>query len=403
MLVNFMLEVTAMDHDGRGIAKENGKVVFINNALPGEIVEIIKTKEKKNYIEANTKSIIKSSKDRRFSPCKYFTVCGGCDIMHLSYEKQLIFKKNKIINIVKKYLNDDIKINDIVECDNEFFYRNKTTFQVNKVIGLYKKSSYDIVQVDKCIISDELINNAIKYLKKLDLENITKIICRTNSKELMIIIETTNNKLNIENLKQIASSIYLKIKNNYILVHGRKQIIESLGEFNYIVSPNSFFQVNLNTSEKLYNKIKEHVGKGNNILDLYCGTGSIGIFVCKDNNVFGIEINESAIGDANKNKELNNIDNINFICGDSGKSIKDLKLNPNIIIVDPPRSGLNKETLNNLLKFKSEKIIYVSCDPLTMVRDLNFLNKYYDTKEITPFDMFPNTSHVECVCVLKLK
>lgn len=398
-----MVEVTSIDHEGRGIAKTNGKVVFINNALPGEIVDINIKKEKKNYIEAETKKIIRKSEKRVKSPCKYFDICGGCDIMHLSYKGQLLFKENKVKNIISKYLNIDVKINKIVKCDKEFYYRNKTTFQVNKTLGLYKKNSYDIVPIDKCIISDELINNSIDYLKKLNLKEISKIICRTNTKELMIIIETNDRNLNIESLKSIASSIYLKIQNNYIHIYGKKYIIETLNSFKYIVSPQSFFQVNLNTSLKLYDKIKEYVGKNNNVLDLYCGTGSIGIFVSKDNNVTGIEINKSAIEDANKNKILNNINNISFICGDSGKSINELKLNPNIIIVDPPRSGLNKETLNNILKFKSDKIIYVSCNSLTMARDLNYLRKLYEIVEITPFDMFPNTNHVECLTLLTKK
>lgn len=398
-----MIEINSLDHEGRGIGKLNNKIVFIENALPGEIVDIKIINEKKNYIEANVSSYIKKSNIRIKPQCPFYEVCGGCDIMHISYLDQLKFKEDKIKNIINKYLNNDIKINKIVKSDDELFYRNKTTFQIKEGIGLYKKNSYEIIPIDKCIITNRKINDAIEYLNKLDLKYISKIICKTNDNELMIIIETNNKNLNIEPIKPIADSIYLKIKNEYILVYGNKNIYYTLGNYKYLVSPDSFFQVNNNTCLKLYNKIKEYVGRNKNILDLYCGTGSIGIFISENNNVIGIEINESAIEDANINKEINNIDNIKFICGDSGKKIYNLNFNPDIIIVDPPRSGLNKETINNILKFKAQEIIYVSCDPMTLVRDLKILNEYYDILEITPFDMFPNTKHIENVVLLKRK
>lgn len=398
-----MIEVNSIDHNGRGIAKLNDKVVFINNALPGEIVEIKILKEKKKYIEADIDKLIKNSNKRVNSPCPYYDACGGCDIMHLSYENQLIFKEEKIKNIIKKYLNKNIKVNNIVKCDNKFNYRNKVTFQVKEKIGLYKKNSYEIINIDNCLISDKLINNSIKYLNKLVLKDVNKIICRTGLNELMIIIETNNAKLNIDCLKDVAQSIYLKVDKEYLHVYGNKNIYENLGIYKFIISPDSFFQVNLNTCLKLYNKIKDYIGSNNNILDLYCGTGSIGIFISENNDILGVELNKFAIIDAKENKKINNLNNINFICGDSGKEINKINFNPDIIIIDPPRSGLNKETINNILKFNSKKIVYVSCDPMTMTRDLNILNDFYDIIEITPFDMFPNTHHIECLTLLQRK
>ena len=398
-----MIEINSLDHEGRGIGKLNNKIVFVENALPSEIVDIRIINEKKNYIEANVSSYIKKSNIRIKPQCPFYEYCGGCDIMHISYSDQLKFKKDKIRNIIDKYLNKDIRVNNIVKSDTELFYRNKTTFQVKNNIGLYKKNSYEIIPIDKCIITNNKINDAIEYLKKLDLKYINKIICKTNGYDLMIIIETNNKDLNINPIKDIATSIYLKIKNEYILVYGNKNIYYTLDNYKYVVSPDSFFQVNNSTCLKLYNKIKNYVGTNKNILDLYCGTGSIGIFISEDNNVIGIEINESAIKDANINKEINNIDNIKFICGDSGKKINNLIFNPDIIIVDPPRSGLNNETINNILKFKAKEIIYVSCDPMTLIRDLRIFNEYYDILEITPFDMFPNTKHIETITHLKRK
>jgi len=398
-----MLKIEKLDHYGRGITKLDNKTIFVENALPDEIVEINIIKEKKKYSEANVSKYFQKANNRIEPNCPYYNSCGGCNIMHLSYKDQLKFKQNKIENIIKKYLNEQIKINNIVASDKIEFYRNKVTFQVREKIGFYKEHTYDIINIDNCIISDKLINKSIKYLKNLNLKEINKIICRTGLDELMIIIETQNKNLDITPLKEIASSIYLKINNKYIHAYGNKNIYEKLENYKFKISPDSFFQVNIDTCSKLYNKVKEYVGSNKNVIDLYCGTGTIGIFISKNNNVIGIEINEYAIKDAEENKKINKIDNINFICGDSGKKLKQLKFNPNIIIVDPPRSGLNKETINNILKFDSKEIIYISCDPMTFVRDLNILNKYYDIKEITPFDMFPNTYHIENIAYLVKK
>ena len=396
-----MFKIKSLDHYGRGITKINDKITFVDNSLPGEIVEIKINNEKKKYIEGSVLKYIKQSKERFNVSCPYYNMCGGCNIMHLSYQNQLKFKQNKIEDIAKKYFNNDIKINKIIGCDVDTNYRNKITFHVKETIGFYNTKSYNIINIDNCLISNTLINNSIKYLNKLDLKNINKITCRTASNKLMIIIETNNLNLDITPIKEISSSIYLKIKNKYIHIFGDKNIYEKLDNYKFIISPDSFFQVNINTCLKLYDKIKEYIGINKNVLDLYCGTGSIGIFISENNNVIGIEKNESAIIDAIKNKKINKIDKINFICGDSGKKLKNLKFNPNIIIVDPPRSGLNKETIENILKFNSEEIIYVSCDPMTLIRDLNILDKQYKILELTPFDMFPNTYHIECLVHLK--
>lgn len=399
----FMIQINSLDHNGCGIGRLDNKVVFVRNALPGEIVDIKIINDKKKFTEASVSKYIKKSSKRIDSPCPYFDVCGGCDIMHMSYSDQLLFKQNKIENIVNKYLSNNIKINKIVESSNNFGYRNKTTFQVKEKLGLYKNKSYEIVPIDECLISNRLINDSIKYLNKLELDKIFKIICRVGSNELMIIIETNDENININCIKDIASSIYLKINSEYKLVYGNEYIYENIDRYKYLVSPDSFFQINLDTCTKLYNNIKDYVGTGKNVLDLYCGTGSIGIFVSENNIVLGIEINKYAIDDALKNKKINNVKNIDFICGDSGKMIDNLDFNPDVVIVDPPRSGLDKNTISNIIKIKSKELIYVSCDPMTFVRDLKILNEYYDIKEITPFDMFPNTKHVECLTILSLK
>lgn len=393
-----MIKIESLDHNGRGIGRLNNKIVFVNNALPNEIVEIKPISEKKNYIEANVTRYIDKSEKRVDSICPYYKYCGGCDLLHMSYIDQLEFKQNKINNIIYKYLNKDIKVNKIVKSDIEFNYRNKVTFHVDNKIGFFKDKTNNIIEIKKCFLADQKINDAIKHLNKLDLKNINEITCRVGNNKLMIIINS-NKDIDATPIKDIASSIYL----NNRLVYGEKTIDSIIGNYKYIISPKSFFQININVCEKLYNKIKEETSNSKNILDLYCGTGSISIYVSENKNVFGIEINESAISDANVNASINNIDNIKFICGDSGKMSNNLNFKPDTIIVDPPRNGLDSITIKNILSMNPNKIIYVSCDPMTLTRDLKILSTNYIIRDVTPFDMFPQTKHVENMAILLKK
>ena len=397
-----MIKIDTLDHYGRGIGKINNKIIFVDNALPGEIIEPIIVKEKKNYVEGYVKNYIKKSEKRIKEKCIYFNSCGGCDLLHLEYKNQLEFKMEKVKNITSKYLNKDIKINEIIKSDNEFNYRNKITLKVNNKIGFFEKRSNNIVEINECKLALPIINNAIKYLKKLDLSHINSITLRTNSKDLMIIIEADKD-IDINYIKPIAYSIYIKRNNVYNLVYGEKYLLEYVDNYKFLVSPDSFFQINLNVCAKLYKKIKDYTRYAHNILDLYCGTGTIGIYAHNNNNLLGIEVNKYAIKDANKNMKLNNITNAKFICGKSEEIINKIKFSPDIIIVDPPRSGMNKKAIRYILNSNASKVIYVSCDPMTLVRDLKMLSDNYKIIEITPFDMFPNTYHVENVCLMEKK
>ena len=404
----YQVEIFNLDHQGRGIGRINNKIIFIPNALPGETIEVKIVLEKKNFYEGKINSILKPSDARIKSICPHFDECGGCQYLNVTYENSLQFKQSKVVDIVKKYLQLDIKINPIIKSEDNLFYRNKVTFQVADNIGFYKEKSNDLIPIDTCFIADENINELYKIVKdNISLNNITQIIIRSSKKinESMIIFKTNdyvdNNKI-IQTLKYKTDSIYI----NNELIYKKGKIVEKLLGYNFYISPSSFFQVNTLQAEKLYSKALEYANITNNdlVLDLYCGTGTIGILASKNaKKVIGIELNSEAIRDANKNKELNKVNNIEFYSGDVGKILTKHNYNPQVIIVDPPRAGLDSTSINQILKIKPERLVYVSCDLMTLTRDLKILSEYYNILELTPIDMFPMTAHVESVVKLELK
>lgn len=391
--------IESMNHTGDGIGKIDNKVIFIKKAIPGDIIEPKDIVEHKNYLTANIKNIVKKSDKRIEAPCPYYSECGGCQIMSMNYQNQLIYKKEKVKNIFQKYANLDINPNIIAS--EEFYYRNKITLQVqNGTLGLLKSQSNELVEIDNCLLVTKNINKIIKNLKRnLNLMNINKIIIKDIANKIMIIFKGSINKDKVISLlKDQVNSIYL----NDNCIYGQKTLVENLDKYQFHISNNSFFQVNHHQTLNLYNKVLDYLGKKEkNVLDLYCGTGTIGIYISKFcNQIMGIEINESAIKDANSNKKLNNIKNISFQCGDVSKIITS-KMKYDTIIVDPPRNGLSKTTRKILKEIKSNKIIYISCNPITLTRDINALKEKYELKDITLVDMFPNTYHVECICILE--
>ena len=404
----YKVEVTKLDHQGRGIAKINDKIIFIPNALPRETIDVDIVLEKKKYYEGTIKEIINAS-DKRIKPvCPYFEECGGCQFLNMNYQDSLDYKQNKVEEIMNKYLGIKIKINNIVACDNNLYYRNKTTFQVKNDIGFFKEKTNTLIPVDKCYISDIKINDIYKAIKdNINLTNVKQVIIRAtkNTLESMVIFKTSNyidNKKIIDILKKKVDSIYI----NDELIYGKGKIIENLCNKNFYISPSSFFQVNTLQAEKLYNKAIAYadIKKEDTVLDLYCGTGTIGLVASnKAKKVIGIELNKEAIKDANENKKLNNINNIEFYAGDVGKILNKNNYKPDIIIVDPPRAGLDSLALAQILNIRPKKLVYVSCDLMTLARDLKLLSNDYDILELTPVDMFPYTAHVESVCALKLK
>lgn len=403
-----VVEIERLDHQGRGIGKIDGKIVFVPKTLPSEVVNAKLVLEKKKFYEGEIIEIIRTSDDRKKVICPHFFECGGCQFLHMDYQKSLNFKQNKVKEIINKYVSTNVMINPIVPSDESLFYRNKITLQVNKMIGYYKEKTNFIIPIEMCYIADSQINKIYNQLKdNINMDNIDQIIIRSGKKtmESMVIFKTKNSidKNRIINLlKNYADSIYI----NNDLVYGKDKIIEKLFDYQFYISPTSFFQVNTSQAEKLYEIAIKYadISSEDVVLDLYCGTGTIGIVASKyAKKVVGIELNKSAIDDANLNKNLNNIPNIEFYAGDVGKILSRKNYHPNVVIVDPPRSGLDSFVIKEIINIKPRKMVYVSCDLMTLARDLNILSQYFEIKELTPVDLFPQTSHVESVVKLELK
>lgn len=398
--------IEKMNHQAMGIAKINCKVVFVPKVIVGDIVDIDIVKEYKNYSIGRVNKIIKKSSKRVDVLCPYYDMCGGCSISAYTYQDELEYKVSNVIDIFKR--NDiDIKPN-IIKSDNRYGYRNKITLQVsNGIIGLYEEDSNKIVDVNKCLLVSDKLNEIIDIIKKnINVNKCNKIVIRDTYYGIMIIFYgSVNNEEVIKYLGNKVVSIYT-YDNKYKCIYGEKYLYEMIGEYKYRISPDSFFQVNSRTVNKLYNKVVEYAiddEKKDNLVDLYCGTGTIGIYLSKYfNSIIGIELNKQAVDDAKENAKINGVNNIEFYAGDVGKIIND-QIKADVIVVDPPRSGLDKRTKDILLKIKANKIVYVSCNPLTLARDIKELESGYDLGDITLVDMFPNTHHVESVCVLNFR
>ena len=398
------MKIEKLDYYGRGISRSSGKVYFIESALKDEDVSITLLKEKKKYCEAKLKEISNISKDRTEAKCKYYNVCGGCQLMHIKEEKQEEFKKEKVEEILKKFLKYNKDVNDIVFSKN-FNYRNKVVLHVkDNKLGFYKNKTNELIEIDKCLLLNPVINDLISYLKNyIESKDIEKITIKVGNKtnEVMLIIDGS-----IAKYQKLLEIVDVLIINEKVMTT-KDYITSYIGNKKYIIKRNSFFQVNYDISTRMYDKVKDVIvkEKSKNVLDLYCGTGTIGIYISDVvSKITGIEVVSDAIEAANVNKKINNVENIEFILGKVEDKL-DFISNNNIdtVIVDPPRSGLHKKVIPILEKISPKTIIYVSCDPITMARDINLLSNNYELVEVTPYDMFPNTYHVETVCVLKKK
>ena len=391
-------EIKQLNNQGLGICYANNKITFVYNTLIGDKVsiEIIKTTSKYNI--AKVKEYFKRSDSYKASFCKYSSTCGGCNFLNMSYEDTLVYKREKVEHVLKKFANIDEYV-AIVSSDNRYNYRNKITLQVqNKEIGYYTYNTNEIVAIDNCLIAKESINKIIPILKEFNVNN-GKIIVRCNYIDELLIHIITDDRVKIP--QDLPSNIKGIVVNSKTL-YGDNFLIDKIGDKYFKLSYDSFFQVNNYVSSIIFDLIDKHILKDENILDLYCGVGTLGLSTyIKDKKLYGIEIVENAINNAIYNAKHNSVVNYEYKCGKVEDQInKYINENIGVVIVDPPRKGLDKKALNSILAINPKQVIYVSCDPITLARDLNTLKDRYKIEYICALDMFPNTYHVETFVVL---
>ena len=393
--------IDRFDDLGRGIAYVGDKVTFIPNTIPGDRVAITITKENKKYNIAKVDKYLKLSSMRVKPKCPYFDICGGCTLQNISYEDTINYKYNKVKNLFKK---NKIDINPtIIKNPSPFNYRNKISLKViDKKIGFYEESTHNIVEINECIIASDAINKTIPLISEFNIIN-GSITIRCNKNDEILIILESNDKLNID-INYLKSKIKLVgIVINNETFYGDNFLIENINDYFYKISYDSFFQVNPYVASILFNEVSKRINEEDTVLDLYCGVGTLSLNAYRAKEVIGVEIVENAILNAIFNARINKIDNVKFILNDSTKVVSKLNKKFSKVIVDPPRSGLTKTIIENILKVNPEEVIYVSCDPATLVRDiLLFIDKYRISEAII-FDMFSYTYHVETMIVLKRK
>ena len=438
------VEIIDMNHKGQGVAKINNFVVFISNAVTGDKVKIKITDTKKNYAIGEVISFIKPSEYRIEQPCPHFQECGGCQLMHMDYKEQLKFKQNRVINEFRRarVSFDEEKINDTIGMDDPYRYRNKTAFSVTEknneiLIGPYEQGTYNTVDISSCLIQSKAADEVVitfKYLmKKYNIDAYDKktkkgivrnIVIRNNRKnELMLIIVTTTenfqnkellvNELSlipdimtiVQNINNKNTNLIMGIKN--ITLYGEGIIIDTIDYLNFTISPETFFQINPIQTEKLYQNAIEYadINKDDICFDIYCGIGTISLMAAKKaKKVYGVEIVERSIINAKENAEKNNITNAEFYAGKAEEILPKLymqNIKADIIILDPPRKGCEKEVIDTIISMSPERLVYVSCNPSTLARDIKLLeNGGYITKKVQPVDQFPWTVHVESIILM---
>ncbi len=445
-----ILNVEDITASSQGVGNFNGLKIFVDNALPGERIKAKILSIKKNYIIAEINEIIEKSPFRVDPVCSHFEKCGACQFLHINYDAQLKIKTKIVKDALKKIsgFGQDL-VKDIVKSPKQFGYRNKMQYPLKKIkgkicLGYYRKKSHQIIDILNCCVLPETLNLIASSLRKALNELNFSIYDEDTQKGLLrhllgryafatgesAITFVINDKIfhgsnrlidtffsNLDSsikIKNISYNINLR-KTNVILgnvtkvIVGNEYIYEFLGKLKFAISPASFFQINPFQAKNVFDKVCEHCknfGRAT-IFDLYCGVGTISLWVSDfAERVFGIEEIESAISDAKKNAKLNNKRNVYFRVGTVEKQLQKIiltKNNPSIVVLDPPRSGCSREVITKVFDFLPDRIVYVSCDPATLARDIKILSIKYDLKEVQPFDMFPQTGHIECVALLDKK
>ncbi|MBC2321305.1 23S rRNA (uracil(1939)-C(5))-methyltransferase RlmD [Listeria booriae] len=446
---NDCLDVVFEDltHDGNAVAKIDGYPIFVPQGLPDEIAQIKVLKTNKNYGFGKIIELTKESADRVTPPCLVYSQCGGCQLQHLSYDGQLRMKQKQVAQVMKRIGKQDVEVLPTLGMENPWNYRNKAQVPVGfvngrLVAGFYQQRSHQIIDMNTCLIQQEENNEVIQtaraifakyYVEPYD-ETTRKGVLRhlmtrfaTTTGELMLVIVTT--KLNFPNKAEILAELQQSIPELTSLVQnvntantnvifgeqtvvlaGREYIMDTIHGISFAISARSFYQVNPEQTEILYAEALKLAGLTGEetVIDAYCGIGSISLCLAKEaKHVYGVEIVPQAIEDARANAKLNKMDNVTFAVGKAEEVIPDWfkqGIKADVLVVDPPRKGCDDALLQTILKMKPKRVVYVSCNPATLARDMLVLTEGgYEAKMVQPVDMFPQTTHVECVTVLERK
>ena len=451
----YIVDIIDNGFEGEGIAKIDGYTIFIDGVIKGEKCRILIVKVTKSHGYGKLIEVIEKSKYRVEADCTTYKRCGGCNLRHIEYNKTLEMKRDVVQNLVNKILENKITVRNTIGMEKPYYYRNKAQypFGINKngdkTFGIYAKRTHEIIDIDDCKIqnpiSKKIATEVLEFVKEnnVNVYNeetgkgllrhlIVKVGIKTN--EVMCVIVLNEEKFEKEQelvklliekfnkddknefkIQTIVKNINMKNTNvilgqENINLYGNGYIEDILGEYKFKISPLSFYQVNPVQAEKLYNLgvSMAEITKNDVVFDLYCGIGTISLFMSKfAKKVYGIEIVEEAVKMAKENAQNNNVSNTEFFAGDVEIVLDDLinnkGLKADVVMFDPPRKGLDKKSIDNILNIRPKKIVYISCNPATLIRDLADFENEYDIKTIIPVDMFPFTSHVECVATLQLK
>lgn len=437
------LTIHGLGSSGEGVGYFEGFTIFVDGALPGEVVEVSLVERHKRYGRGHLTSILTPSPHRVEPTCKLFGKCGGCQLMHLSYPEQLKLKQKRVIDALQRIGKiDDVEVAPCMPSPASLGYRNKIQLPTRQgdrgiKLGLYAKASHDLIEVDTCGIhcplGEEVYQQVKTIIQKSGIKaydpekgqgELRHVLIKTavNTEEVLVILVTNGEPS--PSLQSIAKSIMLSCPNVKGVIHnihtGRDNVIlgltyntlegsdfmtEQLCGMKFKVSPASFFQVNPAQAENLYAKALEFAaltGK-ETVLDAYCGVGTLSLLFAKHvKKVIGVECVPEAIEDAIENARLNGIQNVSFVCAPAETHIQSLS-GIDLILLNPPRKGCDASFLDGIGKLRPQKVIYISCDPATLARDLAHLRGFgYQIEQIQPFDMFPQTAHVECVAKLQL-
>jgi 23S rRNA (uracil1939-C5)-methyltransferase len=454
----YELEITDIAFGGKGIAKVDGFTIFIDQAVPGDKVRARVYKKKKRYADARVVELLQPSLDRIEPPCRFSGICGGCKWQFLNYEKQLEYKTRHVAESISHIgMIENVLVHPTIHLDPIFGYRNKMEFSCSEkrwllpsemgmadveqgfALGLHAPGTFfKVLDIDECHLQPELgnhiLNDIRQYIKISNVpvyglkshEGFWRFVMLRHSvfyNTWMVNIITSSE--DIETVGPLADLLMEKypevvsVVNNItsrkssvaigeyeILLKGEKVLKDRMGAYEFEISSNSFFQTNTRSAALLYDKVKEYAALSGteHVLDLYSGTGTIPIWLSDSaKKITGLEIVESAVQDAKKNCHNHGIDNCTFLLGDIKDVLAGVGEKPDIMIIDPPRVGMHKDVVAQVLDMAPEKIVYVSCNPATLARDLNMIKDVYEVLEVQPVDMFPHTYHIESVARLRRK